>query len=62
MTKNYHNCAKRDKHLPFDVFSGSSILYGCHVWHNCGSFFVIHSNESDVLAPGSIFEMLKKIG
>jgi hypothetical protein len=26
MTKNYHNCAKRDKHLPFDVFSGSSVL------------------------------------
>jgi hypothetical protein len=38
MTKNYHICAKRDKHLPFDVFSGSSITQGCHVWHNCGSF------------------------
>jgi hypothetical protein len=38
MTKNYHICAKRDKHLPFDVLSGSSITQGCHVWHNCGSF------------------------
>jgi hypothetical protein len=38
MTKNYHICVKRDKHLPFDVFSGSSITQGCHFWHKCGSF------------------------
>jgi hypothetical protein len=50
MTKNYYNCAKRDKHLIFDVFSSGSVLHGCQIWNNCDSFLSFTRTILDVQA------------